>query len=55
MEIFFIEYERTVKFFNKVNNFKMELEKTEILKKFIIECKKRNCKMINLLSGEVLS
>lgn len=55
MKIFFIEYERTVKFFNEINNFKMELEKSEILRKFIKECKKRNCKLINLIDGEILS
>lgn len=54
MIIYFIEYKDSVKFFNSRNEFKLEVYSETIMNKFIDACKRRKCKLVNLLTGEVL-
>lgn len=54
MIIYFIEYRNSVKFFNINNDYTIEIRNKNILNKFIEACKRRQCKLVNMLNGDVL-
>ena len=54
MIIYYLELRNCVKFFNRGNDYTIEITNETILEKFLRQCKKRKCKLVNLVTGEVL-
>lgn len=49
MIIYYLEFEDCFKFFNNNNDFSIEIYNEVMLQKFLKACKKRKCKLVNLL------
>ena len=54
MFIYYLEFRNSVKFFNRSNDFTIEITNETILYKFLRKCKERKCKLVNMITGEVL-
>ena len=49
MIIYYLEFSDSYKFFNNNNDFTIEIFNEKVLEKFLNACKKRKCKLINLM------